>query len=178
MLVKLYFYLVKNPVSLFLDFVVHGFLPRKGAIAFNSPSEMCKYWLDKTNNVYTGDPLRGAFDFYLNPKVLQGAIESGSGFSHLNIDCDDVALWAYMHSLHMPGTKGRLVTILDSSGKWGHHVICLLTHKNKYYVMDTNGLHEVKDHSPEVVCDLFSKIYKDLGFIYKDMIDTPVPFSL
>lgn len=178
MLTQLYFKLIKNPLSLFIDVVVHGFLPRRGAIAFLSPQEMYNYWLSKTNNVYTGDPLRGAFDFYLNPKVLQGAIELQNGFDHLNIDCDDVALWGYMHSLHMPGTTGKLVTILDSSGNWGHHVICLLTHKNRYYVFDTSGLHDVKDHSQETICELFNNIFSSQKLLYKEMVDTPVPFSL
>ena len=148
--------------------------------SINSPEEAKNYWFTKTNNIYTGDPLRGALDFYTHPAVIQSYISKSDmiGLAKRSIDCDDVALWYQFVLTGLQGCTTRLVTIYDSSGSWGHHVILLWSYRGKQGVLDTNGYKELPDLADQTVCAYFNSVYKSLNYNYTKVYDTPVFWSI
>lgn len=150
--------------------------PKRESIKeFTSPEEVALYLQE--NFIYTGDPLGGAGDFYTHPEEMQAAFNSGKeAVSKLHLDCDDCATYAYAALKTIPNCKPLLYTIYDSSGNWGHHVICCYRYDNKFGVIDTNGLNRLPSLNGKIICELFTKIYKPRGYVYTACVYTPFPF--
>jgi hypothetical protein len=144
---------------------------------FDSPEQVAEYLAQ--NFIYTGDPLNGAGDFYTHPQVMQAAFTAGRvATSNLWLDCDDCAVYAYAALKTVPGCRPLLYTIYDSSGNWGHHVICGFKIGEKYGVIDVNGLNELPSLNTKIICELFTNIYKSRGYVYTSCIYTPFPFRM
>jgi hypothetical protein len=154
-----------------------GYPEREPIRQFNSPVEVAEY-LDK-HFIYTGDPFNGAGDFYIHPEIMQAAFNAGrESTSKLSLDCDDCAVYAYVALKTIPGCRPLLYTIYDSSGNWGHHVICAFKFGEEYGVIDTNGLNPLLSLNTKIICELFTNIYKSRGYVYTSCIYTPFPFRM
>lgn len=159
--------------------VVMSFRPRLALPVVTSPNEAATY---VARLPYTGDPrlfgipgTEGAGDFYEHPERISAALEAGTADQE-RIDCDDFAGIAYLMLRQIPGCKTTVVTILDESGKFGHHVICTYTFNGAKGVIDTNGHHLLPDLAESTICRLFSDIYVSLGYRYFAALDSPYPF--
>lgn len=143
---------------------------------FNSPAEASAYLM--AHAVYTGDPLGGAADFFLHPERLQAAMQQGESYvRRLSVDCDDWGSWAYAALALIPDCHPQLYTLEDSSGQWGHHVVCAYTWRgDQHGVIDTNGHARLLDRTQEQLCRRFTGVYKSRGYIFTAAVATPYPF--
>lgn len=128
--------------------------------------------------IYTGDPLGGAADFYLHPERLHAAmLEGPAAVKRLSVDCDDLASLAYLMLSKVPDCSPQLYTLEDSSGKWGHHVVCAYTWRGDVHgVLDTNGIARLLSPGPDELCRHFTGIYRSLGYTYTAAVPTRYPF--
>ena len=154
-----------------------GYSEREQVKQFDSPEEVANYLSE--HFIYTGDPLNGAGDFYTHPEAMQAAFSAGRvATSKLSLDCDDCAVYAYVALKTISGCRPLLYTIYDSSGNWGHHVICCFKMGERYGVIDVNGLNELPSLNTKIICELFNKIYNSRGYVYTSCIYTPFPFRM
>lgn len=170
MLIDLYSNL-KSAWSRVNDFIKRGEL-RKPVPLFESP-EALGAWITRYIP-YTGDPAGGAFDFYLHPERLMAAIENGTA-KNLAIDCDDMATFAFC-ALRLMKARPLIFTLVDGSGKFGHHVICGYATPEGFGAIDTNGHRKLPNLLPKTLCDEWSRIYAVNGFKYTDAKITAYPF--
>lgn len=150
--------------------------PRAPVPHFQNPTDVAAYL--STHGAYTGDPLGGAADFYLHPERLHAAmLEGPEAVKRLSVDCDDLASLAFLMLSKVPECSPQLYTLEDTSGNWGHHVVCAYTWKGDVYgVIDTNGHARMLSAKPEALCVHFTGIYKRLGYVYGAAVPTPYPF--
>lgn len=164
-------------VVLFLTF---GMLQPYALVpTFETPAQAAAYLAPRF--IYTGDPLRGAVDFTVNPGTLQGAMEQGpDAVKRLSLDCDDVGAWAFVAIRNMGGVP-TLYTLKDGSGKFGHHVVTAYAWKRptgelEQGAIDTNGHRVLPDVSPAALCAEFTRVYARLGYRYTDALPTACPW--
>ncbi len=149
--------------------------PRAPVPSLDSPQAVADYI--GARFVYTGDPLAGAADFWLHPERLHAAMLQGpDAVRRLSVDCDDLASLAYLMLSKVPGCRPTLYTLEDSSGKWGHHVVCAYDWFGAAGVIDTNGHRRLVALTQEQLCVTFTAIYKSRGYIYTGASPTPFPF--
>lgn len=143
---------------------------------FATPADAVAYYHDQHGNPYTGDPLKGVGDFYLNPKRLAAGLLAGpAAIAQLYIDCDDVAGFYLLACRAIPGCEARIVTLIDER-LVGSHVICVAHHAGQVLGLDTNGLHVLPDDTEATLCATWSGIYASLGYDYIGAVDSPYPF--
>lgn len=149
--------------------------PRAPLPLFATPRGAWEYL--NARYTYTGDPLGGAADFYLHPERLQAALEAGpAAVKGLSIDCDDVASWSYAALAKIPGCNPTMFTLMDNSGKFGHHVICGFRWNGQYGAIDTNGYRPLATLDPATLCATWTQVYSSLGYTYDMAVVTPYPF--
>lgn len=146
--------------------------PRRAVPRVSHPGDVAAY---VATVPYTGDPIGGAADFYIHPERIVAALQAGTA-NHEPIDCDDFAGLAYVMLRQIPGCVPKVVTLLDESGKFGHHVVCVYEFNGNKGVIDTNGHTLLPYLSESIICRRFSEIYKSLGYRYFAALDSPYPF--
>lgn len=165
----------KSAWSRFNDWIKRG-EKRAPVPALTSPQAVADYIGHRF--IYTGDPLGGAADFWLHPERLHAAmLEGPEAVRRLSVDCDDLASLAYLMLSKVPECHPTLYTLEDTSGKWGHHVVCAYTWRGDVHgVIDTNGLTRLLSPSPQHLCTVFTAIYRSRGYEYTSAVPTPYPF--
>lgn len=160
------------------DSVMAG-APRLAVPTFASPQAAADYYFRERGNPYTGDPLYGALDHYLNPQRLQAGLAAGpDALRRLWIDCDDVAGW-YLHATAgIPGLSTKVVTLIDPelSLANGSHVILAGTFAGQPFGLDTSGYRALPDLDEATLCRVWGALYAERGFEYVGAVDTPYPF--
>jgi len=156
------------------DWIMRG-EPRKSVPLFASPVEAAEYLMAKAH--YVPDPLGGALDWYVHPERLQAAMEDcRMAVARIpGVDCEDWATWAYVALLRIPGCKPRLLTLGDTSGRWGHHVICVYSLAGKYGAIDVSGHRALADLDEARICALWTSLNND-GTRYTEAVPTAYPF--
>lgn len=153
--------------------------PRLVVPTFASPEAAADHYFRQLGNPYTGDPLFGALDHYLNPQRLQAALAAGpDAVRRLWIDCDDVAGW-YLHATAgIPGLTAKIITLVDPELSFanGSHVILAGAHNGQAFGLDTNGYMPLPDLSEATLCQTWGRLYADHGFAYIGAVETPYPF--
>jgi len=150
--------------------------PRAPVPTLISPQAVAEYI--GARFIYTGDPLNGGADFYLHPERLHYAMLQGPEFvKRLAVDCDDLASLAYLMLSKVHGCRPTLYTLEDSSGRWGHHVVCAYEWYGAAGVIDTNGHRRLLSLTPEQLCSMFTGIYMSRGYNYTAALPTPYPFD-
>lgn len=153
--------------------------PRAPIPTFNSPQEASNYLMTKYK--YTGDPFKGAADFFLHPERLQAAMLNPLMFRHLSVDCDDVASWAYAALSKIPHVYPTILTLEDGSGKFMHHVICVFEkksdHGSVYGAIDTNGYTLLRDLKESTICAQWTATYAREKPEYVRAVPTEYPFE-
>jgi len=146
--------------------------------AFKSPADAGSYLY--LNAKYTGDPAKGAGDFYLHPERLQAAMLNPKMFDRLHVDCDDYATWAYAALRQVEGVTPYLMTLMDGSGKLGHHVICAYRHDTPsgsvYGAIDTSGWQPLATLAEQAICKRWTDMYAGYGLSYIRATVTEYPF--
>lgn len=129
---------------------------------------------------YRSDPLFGVGDFVTHPERFQWALQNPNAKDLPAMDCDDLATHAFASLRLIAGVYPQIYTLLDSSGKMGHHVICGFTlstrNETRFGVIDTNGLTWLPDLKPQTICDRWNYIYSSLGLNYTTVEKTEYPF--
>lgn len=146
--------------------------------ALASPADVAAHIAERF--IYTGDTLADGKiqgDFWLHPERLYAAMLDGpEAVKKLMVDCDDLASLAFLMLSRIPGCRPQLYTLEDSSGKWGHHVVCGYDWNGAAGVIDTNGHRRLVALTPEQLCVTFTAIYKPLGYTYVAAVPTDYPF--
>lgn len=146
---------------------------------FKSILDFVDYLFKRYN--YRSDPLFGGADFYTHPERFQWALLNPEKAGHISMDCDDLAAYAYAALLKIPGVTPILYTLYDSSGKFGHHVVCAFTltqnGRESYGVIDTNGMAMLPGPATKHLLDRFNQVYKDLAFNFTLAQHTEYPFK-
>lgn len=171
MLVNLWVNWLKPVISRLND-AIKGSEPRRPVPLFSSP-EVLGEWMMR-HVPYTGDPGGGTLDFYLHPERLMAAIEAGKAHT-LSVDCDDHACLAF-EALRLMGARPLLFTLIDGSGKFGHHVICGYGTPEGFGAIDTNGWRPLPNLTPSTLCEEWNRIYAPNGFRYVEAVPTQYPF--
>jgi len=152
--------------------------PRAPVPVFGTPAEAGAYLYTRAK--YTGDPGRGAVDFYLHPERLQAAILNPALWSRTSADCDDFATWAYASLRQMRDVTPYIMTLMDGSGRFGHHVICVYKQGGPtgmvYGAIDTSGWQPLTNLSEAYICNRWTEMYASLGFKYTRATVTEYPF--
>lgn len=149
--------------------------PRRAVPAFKSPQAMVQYYMVDRGNPYTGDPLYGALDHYLHPERLAHGLEAGPSFiKGMWIDCDDVA--GFYHAVsRKSGWQSQVITLVDQGLK-GSHVICVGTFEGRAWGADTNGFRWLAGLGEEHLCQVWTDLYRGVGYRYLGAIATPYPW--
>lgn len=145
---------------------------------YNNVLDFCTYLFDKYK--YRSDPLFGAADFVTHPERFQWALLNPDKAGHVSTDCDDLAAYAYAVLKTIPGVVPKMYTLFDSSGKFGHHVVCsfalTVSGRTSYGVIDTNGLAWLPNGDTKHLLTRFNNVYKDLAFNFTEAYPTEYPF--
>lgn len=141
---------------------------------FGDHEELATYM--ETRLRYVPDPLGGAIDFYTHPERTQWELDNS-----WPRDCDDYASYAFLALSRLPGYEPRMVTVVDRGLKWSH-VICLFRQGHRAFVLDTNGLNELRPGmSPtqdlDQAKDLMQEFYGPSGARYGLMVPHRYPFG-
>lgn len=170
----------KAALSIAADKTIWARNQRLAVPRFHSPEAAAHYYQVEMGNPYTGDPLYGALDNYIDPELLQAGIEAGpDAWSRLWIDCDDVAGW-YLHAVAgIPGCSARIVTLVDTEITFrnGSHVILAGELGGQAFALDTNGYRPLPDLEEATLCSVWAAIYAEAGYTYAGAVETPYPFA-
>ena len=153
--------------------------PRAPVPQFSSPQAAADYYFVGRGNPYTGDPLRGALDYYLHPERLQAGLEGGPDeWKKLHIDCDDVAGIYLKMIQHLPGMDARIFTVVDARFTLNNmsHVICAGSWNGQAFGLDTNGYRPLPNVTEATLCQVWNAIYASYGANYVIALETPYPF--
>jgi hypothetical protein len=160
---------VKRAASRLWDWLSGG--PQRPVPHFENPQAAWDYL--SARYTYTGDPLNGALDFYVHPEKFQWALEENLAHK-LPVDCDDVAAWAYL-ALKNIGANPHLIAIYDE-GLRGAHCICVYMLNGRCGAIDTNGHTLLPDLHDQTLCQHWSNVYRDRGYVYTTVVPLSFPF--